>query len=392
MSSDDQLLEDDSDELTDVFLIDDSIDPASDANIVRPDLIDKVFGTLSADAQRGDGELQRQDVNRAYLRKQLSISECMAVEERIIAAGYRIVDDEDDIGVKNEETPEPKLRHRYLNETEERDLGRRIQLAQRLPEDTSGLDPAYVDRVRKDAERAKTTFVASNVRYVEQVARRMGQHRHLSLEDVTQEGFIGLLKAADLYDPERGFRFKTYATWWIEQRMRRAIADGDRTVRLPVHVHEKVSRIKRAKTKLTQSHGHPPTLNELAVAAGMEPEKLMTLLWRVQATDCAEGDSSIGDDSTLLSHVADSAESAFDLILYRELQERIRVILATLTPREERIVRMRFGIEMTEDHTLESVGKQYDLTRERIRQIEAKAFNKLRRPSRRDLLNDFLDN
>lgn len=391
MTSDDQLLEDDDDNLTDPVSIDESIDPESDASILRPEIIEKVFGSLSADAQRGDGELQRRDANRAYLRKQLSISECMAVEEMIIAAGYRILDDEDETESNNQETPDPKKRYRYLNETEERDLGRRIQLAQRLPEDTNSLDPVYVDRVRKDAERAKTAFVVSNVRYVEQVARRMGQHRHFSLEDVTQEGFIGLLKAADLYDPERGFRFKTYATWWIEQRMRRAIADGDRTVRLPVHIHEKVSRIKRAKAKLTQSRGHSPTLNELAVAVGMEPEKLMTLLWRVQATDCAEGDSSIGDDSTLLSYVADSSESAFDLILYRELQERFRVILATLTPREAHIVRMRFGIDSTEDHTLESVGKQYDLTRERIRQIEAKAFNKLRRPSRRDLLNDFLD-
>lgn len=391
MSSDDQLLEDDSDELTDLMSIDDSIDPVTDANIVRPDFIDKVYGVLSSDAQRGDGELQRIDVNRAYLRKQLSISECMAVEERIIAAGYRILDNEDETESKKEDTTEPKQRYRYLNETEERDLGRRIQLALLLPEDTSSLDPVYIDRVRKDAERARTTFVASNIRYVEQIARRMGQHRHLSLEDVTQEGFIGLLKAADLYDPERGFRFKTYATWWIEQRMRRAIADSDRTVRLPVHVHEKVSRIKRAKKKLTQSRGHPPTMNELAIAVGIEPEKLMTLLWRVQATDCAEGDKTIGEDASLLSYVVDSAESAFDLILYQELQERIRLVLATLTPREERIMRMRFGIDLDQDYTLDNIGKHYDLTRERIRQIEAKAFNKLRRPSRRDLLNDFLD-
>lgn len=392
MSSDDQFFEGENDDLTDLISNDDSSEPVTDAAIIRADIVDKVFVALSADAQRGDGELERHDVNRAYLRKQLSIYECMAVEERIIAAGYRILDDEEDeLEPKSEEAAKPRQKYRYLNEAEEKDLGRRIQLALRLPEDTSSLDPVYVDRIRRDAEQARALFVASNIRYVEQIARRMGQHRNLSLEDITQEGFIGLLKAADLYDPERGFRFKTYATWWIEQRMRRAIADGDRTVRLPVHIQEKVTRIKRAKAKLTQSSGHPPTLNELAVAVGIEPEKLMTLLWRIQATDCVEGDASVGDDSTLLSLVADSTESAYDLILHRELQARFRDILATLTPREAHIVRMRFGIDTTEDHTLESVGKLYNLTRERIRQIEAKAFNKLRNPSRRDLLNDFLD-
>lgn len=384
---------DDDDDLIDLMSIDESDDPVEHANTIRPDIIDKVFKTLSDDAQRGDGELQRGDVNRTYLRKQLSIAECIAVEEMVVAAGYKVLDEdnEEEIYSESEETFAPRQTYHYLNEAEEKELGRRIQLALRLPKDTSGLDPVYVDRIRKDAERAKATFVSSNIRFVEQRARRIGLHRHLSLEDVTQEGFIGLLKAADLYDPERGFRFKTYATWWIEQRMRRAIADGDRTIRLPVHIHEKMSKIRRAKAKLTLTRGYSPTSDELAVAVGMAPEKLMQLLWRVQATECAEGDTSLGEDNTLFSHIADSAESAFDLILYRELQERFCLILATLTPREARIVRMRFGIDLTEDHTLESIGKQHNLTRERIRQIEEKAFNKLRRPSRRDLLNDFLD-
>lgn len=384
--SDDHLSEEDDE--SDLDLVEGLDDSAENATLVRPGIVDKVFATLSADAQRGDGELQRGDVNSVYLRKQLSIAECMAVEERIIDAGYRIFGDED---TDNQGFAAQRPMYRFLNESEEKELGRRIQLALRLPQDTSALDPVYVDRLCKDAERAKATFVASNIRYVEQLARRMGPKKHLSLEDIMQEGFIGLLRATDLYDPERGFRFKTYATWWIEQRMRRAIADGDRTIRLPVHIQEKMSQIRRSRAKLTLTRGHPPTLDELAAAVGIAPERLMKLLWRVHATDCAEGDESMGDDTTLLSLVADASESAFDVVLYQELQERFRGILATLTPREARILRMRFGIELDRDYTLESVGQQYNLTRERIRQIEAKALKKLRHPNRLDQLSDFLD-
>lgn len=386
-STDGQPPEDDDYDLVDLF----SAEDLSDTSVVRVDVVDRVYATLSADAQRGDGVLQRGDANRIYLRKELSIAECMVVEERLIAAGYRILDKEDEVGPESSESSDRRSQYRYLKEAEEKELGRRIQLALRLPEDTTGLDSTYVERVRKDAERAKATFVASNIRYVEQIARRMGQQRHLTFEDVTQEGFIGLLHATDLYDPERGFRFKTYATWWIEQRIRRAIADGDRTIRLPVHIQEKMSRIRRSKARLTLTRGRPPTLEELATAVGMEAEKLMRLLWRVHATDCAEGDEPIGDDSTLLSLVADDAESAFDTLLYQELQERFRDVLATLSPREERILRLRFGIGLDRDYTLESVGQQYNLTRERIRQIEAKALKRLRHPSRSDQLSDFMD-
>jgi RNA polymerase primary sigma factor len=382
--------EDDSD-LTDLLSIEDSIDSAEHTTTIRPDVVEKAFATLSADAQRCDGELLRDDVNRTYLRKQLSIAECVMLEEKIAAAGYRVLEDDIEPNLEIEGAADPKKMYRYLNEAEEKSLGRRIQLQLGLPEDTSKLDPVYVNRVRKDAERAKATFVASNLRYVEKLARRMGQHRHLSLEDVMQEGFIGLLKATDLYDPERGFRFKTYATWWIEQRMQRAIADGDRTIRLPVHIQEKITKIRRAKAKLTLTRGYVPTMDELAVAVGMEKDALITLDWRVQATDCVEGDMLIGEDSTLLSLVADPTESVFEVILYKQLQERFRDILATLTPREAHIVRMRFGIDLDCDHTLESIGQQYNLTRERIRQIEAKAFKKLRHSTRSDRLNDFLD-
>jgi RNA polymerase primary sigma factor len=180
-SSDDQPYEGDDDGLGEL-----SADHSEDLESTRPDIVEKVFRTLSADAQRGDNELQRSDVNRTYLRKHLSVAECMAVEERIVAAGYRVIDEDED--EKNGEgTNGSRSAYRYLTEAEEKDFGRRIQLALHLPEDTSNLEQTYVGRVLKDAERAKAAFVISNIRFVEQLARRMGEHRHLSLEDVIQE-------------------------------------------------------------------------------------------------------------------------------------------------------------------------------------------------------------
>ncbi len=238
---------------------------------------------------------------------------------------------------------------------------------------------------------ARGTFVASNLRYVEMLARRRGERRYIATDDLKQEGVIGLLRAVELYDPELGFRFKTYATWWIEQCIDRAIADGDRIVRLPVHLQEKLTKIRRARSKLTFTNGRPPTDNQLADALGIDHERLKKLLWRVQATEVAEGDSPIGEDVTLLSVVPDQGASQFDILSQRELEDRFKDLLSTLTPREERILRMRFGIGLDRDHTLESIGQEYNITRERIRQIEAKALDKLKHPTRIRRLRGFLD-
>ncbi|WP_052408664.1 sigma-70 family RNA polymerase sigma factor [Paraburkholderia acidipaludis] len=372
------------------FVSTDAPDAAEGIDAVRPEVVDKVVKSLSADAQRGDGYLQRSDINRSYLRKRLSIAECMAVEERLIRTGYKILeDDEDEDESHNDSRAQAR---RYLNEAEERNLGRRIQLSLRLPQDLDGLDQAYVERIRNEAQQARATLLVTNSRYVQQIARRFGEHRHLLQEDIEQEGFIGLLHAANLFDPERGFRFKTYATWWIEQRIRRAIADLDRTIRLPVHVVDKMLRIKRAASKLKQLRGRVPTTDELAAATGIETERLAKLLWMVQVTDCAQADALVSEDEALLNLVPDTAKTPFDLIVQRQLRERCREVLSTLQPREEHIIKMRLGMDNDEPYTLEELGQQYDLTRERIRQIEAKALEKLQLPSRKDRLSDFLDN
>lgn len=383
--------EDDDDDLIDLLTDDDEVDPEEFSSVVRPEIVTKAFRALAADAQRSGNKLTRADVNRTYLRRKLSIAECVEIEILLRPAGHEILEENETasrgIGTANNS----HRKFRYLNEAEERELGRRIQIALRLPEDTSNLDAKYVDRVRADADKARGTFVAGNLRYVEKIARRWNRNKHLALEDLVQEGVIGLMRATDLYDPERGFRFKTYATWWIEQRIRRSVADGERLVRLPVHLQERMTRIRRAEARLTLAKGKAPTPEELSTAIGMDSEKLLKLLWRVQATNCIEGDAPIGDDTTLLALAADTTESAFDMVSYKELQERFRDILTTLTPREERVLRMRFGIGLDSDHTLESVGQEYSVTRERIRQIEAKALGKLRHFVRSTRLRGFLD-
>lgn len=390
-SSVDRVLEDD-DDLIDLLADADEVDTDDFARIVRPDFVAKAFKALSADAQRGGGTLARADVNRTYWRRKLSITECVEIEGLLASTGHSILEDDEEIPIQDGASPSIGRRKvRYLNEAEERELGRRIQLALQLPEITDGLDADYVNRVRADADKARATFVAANLRYVEKLARRRGQKKHLALEDLVQEGVIGLMRATDLYDPERGFRFKTYATWWIEQKIRRAVADGDRLVRLPVHLQEKMTRIKRAEAKLTLANGKAPTSEELATAIGMDSERLTKLLWRVQATDCIEGDAPIGNDMTLLAFAADPSESAFDIVSYQELQYRFSDILLTLSPREERVLRMRFGIGLSQDHTLESIGQEYSVTRERIRQIEAKALGKMKHFVRSSRLRGFLD-
>ncbi len=362
-------------------------------DLVRPDLVDRVVKSLLADADRGEGQLKRSDINRAYLRKRLSIAECIEVERRLVGSSCIIVEDDESVQLESGDPELPGVRRkvRYLTHVEERELGRRIALAAQLPEDTSQLDTDYVRRVLRDADKARGTFVASNLRYVEMLARRRGERRYITTEDLKQEGIIGLLRAVDLYNPDLGFRFKTYATWWIEQSMDRAIADLNRIVRLPVYLQEKLTKIRRARSRLTFVNGRPPTESELAESLGIEPERLMKLLWRVQATEVAEGDSVIAEDLTLLSLVPDQGASQFDLLSQRELEDRFEELLSTLSPREERILRMRFGVGLDRDYTLESIGQQYSITRERIRQIEEKALSKLQHPSKKRRLRGFLE-
>jgi len=283
-----------------------------------------------------------------------------------------------------------------LTGKEETLLAQQVERGERSAERINSGDHALDERTQllrwvREGKVAREHLIHANLRLVVSIAKKyLG--RGMSFLDLIQEGNIGLMRAADKFDYHRGFKFSTYATWWIRQAITRAIADQSRTIRLPVHVGETINRVLRTTNRLQQSMEHDPTPDEVAGELGIPPEKVRRALEASRQTVSLE--TPVGDDgdATLGDMIEDAGVSSpADAAMQADLRAAIDDALDSLSPREAKVLRMRYGINTKSDHTLEEVGKQFDVTRERIRQIEAKALRKLRHPSRSDKLKSFLE-
>lgn len=245
-------------------------------------------------------------------------------------------------------------------------------------------------RVKSNDQRARNALIEANLRLVVHVAKRyVGQG--LDLEDLIGEGNIGLIRAVSKFDPSRGFRFSTYAHWWIKQAISRALLDGARTVRLPVYIMEEVMRVRRASRDIYQERNHEPTDEEIAQSLGIAPERVSELkvwaekIYSLDAPLSEDEDNSIGDTVT-----DENIPSPSDFLERESMRAEVQRILGTLNPRERQVLELRFGLSEDHDYTLEEVGRKLKVTRERVRQIEDRAIRKLRHPQMAKALREFL--
>lgn len=343
------------------------------------------------------GKLTTQEIDTAIIELDIEMDELDKLYEIIEQNNIEIIDDLGDMArdAITSETDLAKTDDGGVgeNKTLAMDDPVRVYLKEigRVPLLTTEEEQVLAMRIADNDPEAKKRLAEANLRLVVSIAKRY-VGRGMAFLDLIQEGNLGLIKAVDKFDYTKGFKFSTYATWWIRQAITRAIADQARTIRIPVHMVETINKVKKTSTQLLHKNGHDPSAEEIADEIGMSPDKVREILRLSQEPVSLETPIGEEEDSHLGDFIPDDdALSPADAASISLLKEQLTEVLKTLTPRESKVLSLRFGLEDGHPRTLEEVGSQFGVTRERIRQIEAKALRKLRHPSRSKKLRDFLD-
>ncbi len=342
------------------------------------------------------GEITSQELDAVIDEMEFDIEDLDKVYDRFAAANIKIVDDMNDAALETlaldvDETkgPDGAVDSKGVAVDDPvkvylRDIGK-------IPLLTAEEEISLAQRIAQNDKAAKDRLIKANLRLVVSIAKKYSG-RGLQFLDLIQEGNLGLIKAVEKFDPSKGFKFSTYATWWIRQAITRAIADQARTIRIPVHMVETINKVKKASSQLLHENGKEPTADEIADFLEMPVDKVREIMRVAQEPVSLETPIGEEEDSHLGDFIPDEdALAPIDAASQAMLKEAIEQVLKTLTPREAKVIKMRFGLDDGHPHTLEEVGKEFSVTRERIRQIEAKALRKMRNPQRSKKLRDFLE-
>lgn len=367
--------------------------------------LDRCVAALLDDFHRQGGQLSLDDVNRVVDRRDFEPEQAMLVLMKLRQAGVEIEDPEIDKSDIEDQRASSKHtyglnnffeglgRVRLLRPDEEVTLARRIKAGIAVEQSAAAVDGSRMTeeqrRIVREGKAATTQFIEANLRLVVSVAKKYVQGRaSFDLQDLVQAGTFGLIRAVQKFDHTLGFKFSTYATWWIRQSIQRAVADCDRIIRLPVHIHEKLLRVRREAARLENSRGRPPTIEELAETTGFSAPEVQFL--KDVSSEILSLDQPIGDEDhgSLGDFVSAKSAGPVEEVMHVIGREEIDRVLATLSERERTIISLRFGLTGEDPLTLEEIGRRFGLTRERIRQIEAQSLAKLRHPARAAVLKD----